>query len=206
MTALFSAVLAMLTTMSLSGNAGQPATEYKEIKAETVTVEAGAYDTADWPDHNTGRLNARNVQGQKLAVQLGKETWLTEEKELDGKVLVLDFWAVWCPPCRAAEPKFQALQQSNDKNLEIVAISGQGESQSTVESYIAKKSELNYTHLYDAEQGIYKSLRVRAIPHVVVLSTDGVVRWQGNPHDRGFGRAVEQVIANDPLIRAKNAG
>jgi thiol-disulfide isomerase/thioredoxin len=212
MSALFSAVLAMLSAMSLSGQGvSSPASTATakppaERAPETIAIDPALYESANWPAHNKGSLNARNVQGSELAVKLGGETWLTKKTDLNNKVLVLDFWAVWCPPCRAAEPKLHALQEANTDKLQVVAISGQGEDQSTVESYIGKKEDLNYTHLFDANQAIYKSLQVRAIPHVVVLSTDGVVRWQGNPHDKAFKEAVDQVVKNDPMIKAKFAG
>ena len=55
-------------------------------------IDPGLYKTAAWPAHNTD-LYAKNLQGQKLPVALGQETWLTEKQDLTGKVLVLDFWA-----------------------------------------------------------------------------------------------------------------
>lgn len=205
MSSILIAFAAMMSSMSIS-NATLETSATETITSETTMISANAYETADWPAHNKGRLNAMNVQGKKLKVGLGSETWLTEEVKLNDKVLVLDFWAVWCPPCRAAEPKLHDLQEAHQGNAQVVAISGQSESQSKVESYIGKKSDLNYTHLYDGEQSIYSSLKIRAIPHVVVLSTDGVVRWQGNPHEKGFRAAVDQVVANDPMIQAKSEG
>ncbi|MFK7885067.1 MAG: TlpA family protein disulfide reductase [Phycisphaerales bacterium] len=204
MSAIFSAIIAMLTMMSLVGTTHTASEAAPAV--EPIEVDATAYNSANWPTHNRSGLNAKNVQGKELEIQLGSETWLTAKKNIEGKVLVLDFWAVWCPPCRAAEPKFHALQKAHTDKLEIIAISGQGEDQDTVESYIGKKTDLNYTHLFDQEQRIYKSLQIRAIPHVVILSTDGVVRWQGNPHQKAFKQALEQVIENDPLIQAKFAG
>jgi hypothetical protein len=47
---------------------------------------------------------------------------------------------------------------------------------------------------------------VQAIPHVAVLSTDGVIRWQGNPNDPAFVRVVEQVIRVDPKLVARRDG
>jgi len=208
MSAILSALLAMLSTMSLSGHAMQP-TETSTTAAEPaeiIEIDAAAYASADWPAYNRGIINGTNVQGDPLAVKLGTETWLTKEVDLNARVLVLDFWAVWCGPCRAAEPKFHALQKAHDGKLQVLAISGQGETQSSVETYIGKKPDLNYSHLYDAKQSIYHSLKIRAIPHVLVLSTDGVVRWQGNPHDPAFKKAVDQVVKNDPMIQAKFAG
>lgn len=205
------AILAAVASMSLlSASGGAVSVETGVIagssQMEPMEIDEAAYASAKWPAHNTGSLNAKDVQGEKLSVPLGGETWLTEEKDLTGKVVVLDFWAVWCPPCRAAEPKFHALQKEFGGKLQIVGVSGQGEEQSTVEAYIGKKKDLNYSHVYDSEQQVYRSLQVRAIPHVVVLSTDGVVRWQGNPHEKSFKDAVAQVIANDPMIKAKNSG
>lgn len=204
MSAILTAFVAMMSSMSLSNATLETAAESAAV--ETVSVQANAYETADWPAHNRGRLSAMNVQGQKLKVGLGNETWLTEKVDLKGKVLVLDFWAVWCPPCRAAEPLLHDLQEAHQGNVQVVAISGQGESQSKVEMYIGKKSDLNYTHLYDGEQAIFNSIKVTAIPHVVVISTDGVVRWQGNPHERAFRDAVDRVVAADPMVRANSEG
>lgn len=61
-------------------------------------------------------------------------------------------------------------------------------------------------YLHDAEQRVYKPFESRGIPLVVVLSTDGVIRWMGNPHHKDFNAIVGQVVAADPMIKAKSAG
>ncbi|RMH30787.1 MAG: TlpA family protein disulfide reductase [Planctomycetota bacterium] len=194
------AVIASLATTGLVGLSPEPGTQ-------PVEVDATAYATADWPAHNRGRLYAKDMQGKELPVKLGNETWLTEEKDLSGKVLVLDFWATWCGPCIAASPKLEKLQKDHKGNLEVVAISGQGEDEQTVRSWLEKKGDkIGYNHVFDAEQRVYKPLGITGIPHVVVLSTDGVIRWQGNPHEKDFAKIVSQIVSNDPLIKAKNAG
>lgn len=167
-------------------------------------VEPSAYAKADWPAKNEGRITANNVQGRRLAVPFGNETWLSEKMDVSGKVMVLDFWATWCGPCIRASPTLDQLQRSNRDSVAIIGVGGQGEDIETVRAYV-NKNRHSYGHVFDANQRIYKSLQVNAIPHVVVISTDGVVRWQGNPLSPEFKAAVEQVIKVDPGL-AKNKG
>lgn len=168
-------------------------TEKKDKKSATPQE----YAAAAWPSPNSGRLTGRNVQGSALPVALGSETWLTGQQDLSGKVVVLDFWATWCGPCIAASPTLDALQRAHQGKLAILAVGGQGEDMATVKAYVNRKPP-SYGHLFDSSQRVYKALQIRAIPHVVVMSTDGIVRWQGNPLSPEFRTAVEQVIRVDP--------
>ena len=159
------------------------------------------YTSADWPAHNTD-LTAKNLQGQTLPVALGNETWLSESVDTQGKVVVLDFWATWCPPCRSASPILDELQQENPDALAVLAISGQSEERSKVESYVNKNS-VSYAHLFDTNQTVFKTFESKSIPLVVVMSTDGIIRWIGNPHDENFLPAVNKTIAADPTVQSR---
>ena len=178
-----------------------------ESKADSVTTAAAstekpaatAYETAAWPEHNTD-LYAKDVQGKELPTPLGSEEWLTDKVETKNKVVVLDFWATWCGPCRAASPKLDKLQKAHADKLSVLAIAGQNDPIENVRSYI-EEHPVAYAHLYDDKQSVFKPLESRGIPLVVVMSTDGVVRWIGNPHEPDFTTAVEKVIKADPAIK-----
>ncbi|MFK7759734.1 MAG: redoxin domain-containing protein [Phycisphaerales bacterium] len=174
-----------------------------EATAVAAGIDKLEYDNAPWPNHNGGRLTAINYQGQPLPVPMGKEQWVTEKKDLEGKVLVLDFWATWCPPCRAAAPILEEMQDSYGGRLEIVGIGGNNEGKDVFVKYV-KKKQGNYTQLFDKRQTLYRAMGVNAIPHVVVLSTDGVIRWQGNPLSPDFKQAVAMTIAADPMLAGDN--
>ncbi|KAA0212707.1 MAG: hypothetical protein DYG94_14075 [Leptolyngbya sp. PLA3] len=171
-----------------------------------------AYTSAAWPEQNKPRdpaaLHARDVQGKPLPVPFGKETWLSEPVPLDGRVVVLDFWATWCGPCIAASPKLDSLQKKYMDDLVVIGVSGQSrgsqypEDERAIRQY-TKQHKVAYSHVHDGAQGIYRSLGITAIPHVVVLSSDGVVRWQGNPHDPSFQKVVEETLAVDPWVAAR---
>ncbi len=172
--------------------------------AKLPEVDSALYGNAAWPAHNKGEsLYAKDFQGKTLNVTLGKETWISEETQLEGKVVILDFWATWCPPCRSAMPILDQMQKDNAEDLAVVAIGGQSEDESTVREYISSHKE-SISNLFDANQAVFKQFESKGIPLVVVMSTDGVVRWIGNPHDENFKPAVAQVLEVDPMINAKS--
>jgi len=167
-------------------------------------IDSALYGNAAWPAHNKGEgLYAKDFQGQALPVALGKETWISKKTNLKGKVIVLDFWATWCPPCRSAMPILDGMQKENPDNLAIVAIGGQSENEDTVRKFVTEHKD-SINNLFDADQSVFKPFESEGIPLVVVLSTDGVVRWIGNPHDPKFKPAVAKVLEADPLIQAKS--
>jgi len=164
-------------------------------------IPSDAYAKANWPAFNSGKLYAADNQGKKLPVALGGEEWISDEVDTNGKVVMLDFWATWCGPCREFSPVANKLQIRHKDKLQILAISGQRDPESDVRSYIAKH-RVSYSHLYDGDQAVYKSLKVTGIPHVVIMSTDGVIRWQGFPGGSEFERALDQILAADPMLNS----
>jgi thiol-disulfide isomerase/thioredoxin len=161
--------------------------------------DAAAYKAAKWPKHN-GNLSAANFQGKPLPKPLGKEKYLASKgPDLAGKVTVLDFWATWCPPCRAAMPNLDKLQKDN-ADLVIIGISD--ESESVVKSYLTKHKHA-YAQATDGTKTVSNALKIQGIPHVVVLSSDGVIRWQGNPLQPEFEPAVKSVVEADPGVKAR---
>lgn len=175
-------------------------------------VPPGAYRVADWPDFNLDRLGAKNVQGGPLPVPLGHEKWLTPRPDtpIDRRVIVLDFWATWCKPCLRAGERLDALQRKHKDELLVMKIAGQSAGARYPEDEAAIRAFLRdhpspCAELIDPEQTIFSDLQIRGIPHCLILSTDGVVRWQGNPLSPKFGKALEQIIRADPLLAARRA-
>ncbi len=186
-------------------DAADCSTEVEAADAPAVTIDPALYAAAAWPAHNTGEtLYAKDLQGQKLPVALGKEIWLSEKVKTEGKVLVLEFWATWCPPCIAASPKLDKLQKDHPENLAVLAIGGQREDIDTVRSYM-EEHKVAYSHLFDEDQSVFKPFASKGIPLAVVISTDGVIRWIGNPNSDEFSKAVAQTLKVDPLLNASSA-
>ncbi|MEX0876936.1 MAG: TlpA family protein disulfide reductase [Phycisphaerales bacterium] len=171
-----------------------------EVAPETREIPPAAYAKADWPAHNSNKLSAKDYQGKQLPAALGNEEWLTEEKPLAGKVLVLDFWATWCGPCRAASPKLEEIQREFEGKVEVLAIGGSSDDEGKHRKYVIANKKA-YSNLYDRNSTINNAMEVRGIPHTVVISTDGTIRWQGNPLSSEFKNIVKQVIEADPMLQ-----
>jgi cytochrome c biogenesis protein CcmG/thiol:disulfide interchange protein DsbE len=174
--------------------------------------DASAYAQASWPGRNTQGLSARDIQGQPLPALFGQETWLTEKPEgvLEDRVRIIDFWATWCGPCIRASPTLDQIQTQFADEVLVMGLSGQAagarypEDERSIREYI-RSHPVSYAHLHDRSQRLFKNLAVKGIPHVMVISTDGVVRWQGNPLDPRFRLVVDQTVRADPYLDAKRA-
>ena len=92
------------------------------------------------------------------------------------------------------------LQEDYQGRLEIVGIGGSEEKETFVRYVLKKKG--NYAQMFDEKKTLNNALGIKGIPHVLVVSTDGVIRWQGNPLSSEFKTAVALTIAADPLLNA----
>ena len=85
----------------------------------------------------------------------------------------------------------------------VVGVTGLNEDQNTVESYLKGHDE-SYLQLFDPDMKVFKEFESTGIPLVLVVSTDGVIRWMGNPLQAEFESIVNAVVSADPLIQAKS--
>lgn len=164
------------------------------------------YKKVTWPAGNKTVSSAKNLQGKPLPAKLGKEKWLDKEPSRDGKIIVLDFWATWCGPCKVAMPHLDELYKKYQKDIVVIGISDEDEGK--VKNFI-KQAKHSYPQAVDPKATVKSSLGIQGIPHVVVLSTDGVIRWQGNPHPNADQASLDEMIAKlvelDPGVKARRA-
>lgn len=166
-------------------------------------------DIPDWPAYNDpSRLFAtNNLQGRPLPETLADLTervnWLNGKPDTEGKVVVIEFWATWCAPCKASRTRLEALEKAYGDVLDVLLISGDaGDSEELIAATIADGNTL-VTHAWDPTNTFYRRVGAQAIPHVLVVSSDGIVRWQGFPLDRAFLPTVNRVLIADPVAGEK---
>ncbi len=97
------------------------------------------------------------------------KTWTLSE--LRGRVVLLNFWATWCPPCRKEMPDLQALQDRfTDKKLVILGVSD--EKAETVEKFVGEQ-KYSYAILLDPERKVSGEFEVDGLPKTFVFDRDG---------------------------------
>ena len=111
------------------------------------------------------------VQAQEISKITGSEVENLIQGS-KGKVLILDFFATWCPPCKQEIPGFIALKNKYaGKPVEIVGVSVDEGPTSVVESF-AKDMGINYT-LYHGGNDVARKHRIRAIPTTYIFDSAG---------------------------------
>jgi peroxiredoxin len=100
---------------------------------------------------------------------LDHKTWAL--RQLTGKVVLVNFWATWCPPCRKEMPDLDALNKEfRDKGLVILAISD--EDRAKVAPFIAAQ-KVSYPVLLDAGRAVNDLFGVQGIPRSFVYDRSG---------------------------------
>jgi len=127
------------------------------------------------------------------------ESWLTPTPDPIGKVLVIDFWATWCPPCVAAIPHMNELAQHYGNQVVVVGVSSESANACTT-GMNSKRLRMDYSIACDQSGAMSGFYGVNGIPACVVVTSDGIVRWQGAPN--GPTGLTSAVL--DPIVRANN--
>jgi len=162
----------VLVEQPLPDEKGGPAYPYVEL-AELVRYEH-VTTTLDAPQYSAAmaKLEADDQKRQQANFTLkdlqGKAWTL---RELRGKVVLVNFWATWCPPCRKEMPDLEALyEQFKDQGLVILSISD--EEAGKVVPFITDR-KIQYPVLLDPGRKVHELFEVEGIPKSFVYDREG---------------------------------
>jgi thiol-disulfide isomerase/thioredoxin len=111
-----------------------------------------------------------------------------------GKVLILDLFATWCPPCRQEIPHFVELQQAYPGKLAVVGLSyDQGADRNVLQ--FAKDMKINYD-IYHGSEEIAQFVSLRGIPHTLVIDAQGhvVKSYIGYQDKAVFEKDIQDLV------------
>lgn len=121
--------------------------------------------------------------------------FLGDKPTLAGHPLLTEFWATWCPPCRASIAHLNDLNKKyHALGLEIVGISG--EDKTAVERF-RSGTLMNYSVALDKDQALANEFQVETIPHAWLMDKDGRVIWSGHPMELDE-QTITRVLPGHP--------
>jgi thiol-disulfide isomerase/thioredoxin len=150
----------------------------------------GEQPLREWKDKPTPPLVLRDLAGHEVDL-----------KSLQGRVVLVNFWATWCEPCIAEMPSIQRLQtQLDGKPFAVLAVN-YAESSAKVQAWLAK-SKLSLHVLLDPDNKASDDWGARGLPMTFLVDAGGHLRYQtfgerdwSAPASAGV---VEKLIAEAP--------
>lgn len=149
-------------------------------------LEAGRDGGATEKGHGIIALEpARNSTGRPAAAEVGRAApdFLLERlgggetrlSDLRGQVVLLNFWASWCAPCRSEMPVYVKLYGSlHERGLELVAVDLQ-EASGPVQSFVDEFG-MRFPVVFDRSGGVARTYHADQLPITVLIDREGVVR------------------------------
>ncbi len=154
---------------------------------QNCPAEADRYMKQLQTNHPRHVVTRRVQAAQRKRQAIGKPFVLaftsTDGRKIDvqkmkGKVVVVDFWATWCPPCRKSIPLLRKLREQYDaRELEIIGIS-LDTSRSKLDDYV-KQEKMSWPQYFDGKgwgNDIAKRFGVKSIPAVYVVDGRGLLQ------------------------------
>lgn len=150
-----------------------------------------------------GREDTTQLKGQPapdftLTDLEGNEVSLSS---LRGKVVFLDFWATWCPPCKASLPHTQAFSQhekAKSGDLVVLAVNAQEEPEAV--KRFMQENGYSFRVLLDRQGSVLNAFRVQGIPTFVLIDREGKVSqvWVGFAPgtEKQMEEAVQKMLGN----------
>ena len=121
--------------------------------------------------------------------------------DLKGQVVMINFWATWCGPCRKEMPLLEQLHQRYER-LGFTLLGVNVEEEGTDREAFLKDTPVTFPILYDPENNVSKLYNVSAMPSTVLVDRAGNVRFLHHGYQEGYENAYQDQIRT--LVRERS--
>lgn len=152
-----SVILITLLTVAIVQAMDKKAEPQNTTPQETTVKSEGLQIGSKAPDFELKTLSGETV---KLS-------------SLKGKRVMLNFWATWCPPCKAEMPEMEKFSKQADKDLVILAVNI--DPQNDVKGFV-NKNGITFSVLLDVNDNVNKTYQILSIPTTYFIDSNGVIQ------------------------------
>ena len=123
--------------------------------------------------------------------------------DLRGSVVLLNFWATWCGPCRQELPQLQRLHQQHS-NAGLVVLGISDEKPDHTREFLAERG-ITYPSLHDEGSLVFRRYGVTAIPTTLVIGPDGVIsfRFEGYLNRSAMAKALKPHLSPPAALKRR---
>ena len=133
----------------------------------------------------------KNPKTHDNVIFLDKKDNKINIKNFDGNLIILNFWATWCEPCKEEMPSLDRLQvNQNLNNLKIFAINISQESKKKIDSFFEDLNIKNFDPYFDAPTTLAKTFTLRGVPTSILIDKNG----------KEFARIMGSIDFNDQIF------
>ena len=111
---------------------------------------------------------------------------------LKGRVVVMEFWATWCGPCRSSLPSLEVIHQRyRDRGVSVLLIN-EGEGEEVIRAWAGRR--FTAPILLDAAQVVGEQYQVRAVPRIFLIDQAGRIVYMHEGYGGGLERSLSQIL------------
>jgi thiol-disulfide isomerase/thioredoxin len=145
------------------------------------------------------------AQEDELGIAVGAAAPAVTVQDLDGKPVdlaryigkkpvLIEFWATWCPICKALLPKLEAAERRYGDKVEFLVVAvAVNETQNSVRRHLAQQP-MPFTFLWDADGAAVRAFEAPGTSYIVVLDPGGKVVYTGLGEDQDVEGAVKKGL------------
>ena len=113
---------------------------------------------------------------------------------LKGKVVMVNFWATWCVPCRQEMPHLEALYQRYESlGFELLAVNVEKNNAEGARKWL-EETPVTFPVLFDPENQVTKLYKVQTMPSTVLIGRDGTMRFIHHGYKPGYENEYQTEV------------